>query len=150
MQHRISVGALVMDDERLLLARHHKPGIFDYWSPPGGGVEGVEELSTTAERETFEETGLRVKTRELAYIDELIDNNGRMLKLWYFAECLDGQLDVTSNPAGDERIVEARWFSRYDMPSEPVFPPILTNEFWDHIRGRAVFPIKLPLLISYF
>lgn len=125
-------------------------GAYDYWSPPGGGVEGDEELTETVLREVFEETRLNVAVGELAYIDELIDNNGRMLKLWYFADYLGGEIDLTNNPALDEGIVEARWVSEADMPQEPIFPPVLASGFWRHLQDRSVFPVKLPLIVSYF
>ena len=73
LKHRISVGALTLKDKRLLLARHYDQGKYDFWAPPGGGVEGEEELSDAVEREVFEETQIRVKAKRIAYIDELID-----------------------------------------------------------------------------
>jgi len=42
MKHRISVGVIVEQAERLLLVRHLKPGAYDFWVPPGGGVQGTE------------------------------------------------------------------------------------------------------------
>jgi 8-oxo-dGTP diphosphatase len=66
LQHRISVGALVIREGNLLLARHYSPGKYDFWAPPGGGVEEDEELAVAAERETFEETGSRAEALRTA------------------------------------------------------------------------------------
>jgi hypothetical protein len=41
MQQRMSAGAIVVDvHERVLLVRHRRPGRYDIWVAPGGGVQG--------------------------------------------------------------------------------------------------------------
>ncbi|WP_346913101.1 NUDIX domain-containing protein [uncultured Roseibium sp.] len=150
MQHRISVGTLVLNENRLLLARHYSPGRYDFWAPPGGGVEGDEELQTAAERETFEETGICAQALRIAYIDELIDSDGRMVKFWFFSHYLSGEINVHSNPAAEERITEAGWFRQEELPAGHVFPAALRDDFWCHSFSGFPAPIKLPLLKSIF
>lgn len=150
MQHRISVGTLVLNEDRLLLARHHRPGRYDFWAPPGGGVEGEEELRAAAERETFEETGICVQALRIAYIDELIDSDGRMVKFWFFSRYRSGEIDVHSNPAAEERIAEAGWFRQDGLPEGHVFPAALRDDFWRQLPNGFPAPIKLPLLKSIF
>jgi 8-oxo-dGTP diphosphatase len=150
MKHRISAGVLALQDERILLVRHFRPGIHDFWAGPGGGVEGAEELSAAAEREVFEETGLRVKTGALAYIDELIDPSGRMLKFWFLADYVSGEIDVSANPAEGESISEAGWFARDALPAGHIFPEVLRDRFWDDLNTGFPAPIKLPLRQSIF
>ena len=150
MKHRISVGALVLRNERLLLARHCIHGKHDFWAPPGGGVEGDEELAAAVEREAFEETRIRVKAIRLAYIDELIDESGRMVKFWHLCDYLAGEIDVHANPAKDEAITEAGWFARGEMPPGHVFPTLLHDTFWEELASGFVFPRKLPLQKSIF
>lgn len=60
MNHRISAGARVENNGRLLLVRHRKQAAYDFWVAPGGGVQGAESLLAAAEREIREETGLVV------------------------------------------------------------------------------------------
>ena len=86
MQHRISAGVLALRDDTILLVRHFRPGIHDFWAGLGGGVENGKELHEAAEREAFEETRLRLRARTMAYIDELIDDSGRMVKFWFLAD----------------------------------------------------------------
>lgn len=47
MTHRISAGAIVESDGRLLLVRHYRPGRYDFWVAPGGGVKGDESLAAS-------------------------------------------------------------------------------------------------------
>ena len=150
MKHRISAGVLALRDNRILLVRHFRSGIHDFWAGPGGGVEGAEQLHEAAEREAFEETGLRVRAKALAYIDELVDDWGRIVKFWYLADFVSGQIDTSANPADGEAISEAGWFARDGLPAGHVFPEILRNRFWDDVTTGFQAPIKLPLRQSIF
>ena len=145
MRHRISAGVLALRDDKILLVRHFRPGKHDFWAGPGGGAEGAEELWQTAEREAFEETGLRVKARTMTYIDELVDDWGRIVKFWFLADYVSGEIDVSANPAENESIGEAGWFSRENLPQGYVFPEVLRDRFWDDLKTGFSSPVKLPL-----
>lgn len=150
MRHRISAGVLALDGNKLLLVRHFREGHHDFWAGPGGGVEGNEELWQAAEREALEETGLVVKAGRMAYIDELVDESGRIVKFWYMAEYVSGELDVLANPAEGESIVEAGWFELDALPSGHVFPEVLRDRFAADRASGFLAPIKLPLRQSIF
>ena len=141
---------LALRDGKILLVRHFRPGKHDFWSGPGGGVEGDEELYQAAEREAFEETGLHVRAHGLAYIDELIDGSGRMVKFWFQADYVSGEIDVSRNPAEGESIIQAGWFDRDDLPAGHVFPEILRDRLWSDLADGITTPIKLPLRQSIF
>ncbi|ODT75595.1 MAG: hypothetical protein ABS76_33830 [Pelagibacterium sp. SCN 64-44] len=150
MKHRISAGVLALRDDRILLVRHYRPGLHDFWAGPGGGVEGAEELHEAAAREAFEEAGIRVRTGRLAYIDELVDPSGRIVKFWFLADYLSGDIDVSANPAEGEAISEAGWFARDALPAGHVFPEILRDRFWTDLAAGFSGPLKLPLRQSIF
>jgi len=150
MKHRISAGVLALRRDQILLVRHYRAGLHDFWAGPGGGVEGNEELHEAAEREALEEAGIRVKTRALAYIDELVDDWGRIVKFWFLADYISGEIDVSANPAEGESISEAGWFARETLPQGHVFPEVLRDRFWDELETGFPAPIKLPLRQSIF
>ena len=150
MKHRISAGVLALRRDQILLVRHYRAGLHDFWAGPGGGVEGNEELHEAAEREALEEAGIRVKTRALAYIDELVDDWGCIVKFWFLADYISGEIDVSANPAEGESISEAGWFARETLPQGHVFPEVLRDRFWDELETGFPAPIKLPLRQSIF
>ncbi|MAN47681.1 MAG: NUDIX hydrolase [Hyphomonas sp.] len=150
MKHRISAGVLALRDDRILLVRHFRPSQHDFWAGPGGGAEGAEELHEAAEREAFEEAGIRVRARAMAYIDELVDDWGRIVKFWFLADYVSGEIDVSANPAEGESISEAGWFARDALPQGHVFPEVLRDRFWDELETGFPAPIKLPLRQSIF
>ena len=88
MNHRISSGALVENEGRLLLVRHRKEGEYDSWVAPGGGVQGSESLAAAAEREVREESGLEVVAERLVYVEEFHNPETRHCKFWFIARLL--------------------------------------------------------------
>jgi 8-oxo-dGTP diphosphatase len=57
----VGVGAVIVDQGRVLLIKRGSPPLLGEWSLPGGVVELGETLRAAAEREALEETGLVVK-----------------------------------------------------------------------------------------
>jgi 8-oxo-dGTP diphosphatase len=145
MQHKISCGALVLRNNSILLVRHHRPGRHDFWVAPGGGVEGSEELARAAERETFEETGIHVMATRLAYIDEGWSPDLRILKFWFLADYVSGEINAAANPAEDESIIEANWFALDALPAGHVFPESLVTRFPRDLAAGFPGAVKLPL-----
>jgi 8-oxo-dGTP diphosphatase len=129
-RHRISAGAFVLHEDRILLVRHHKPGAYDFWVAPGGGVIGSETLAQAAAREMHEETGLSVVAGELLYVEEFHSPDTRYCKFWLHAELRGGVLSTNQPEARAEHIVEAAWWSRAELRGLVVFPEVLRERYW--------------------
>lgn len=138
MQHRISAGIIVEHESRILLVRHVRPGKYDFWVAPGGGVQGSEELAMAAVREVREESGLEVNAGELLYIEELIEPETRHCKFWFRGHLVGGELSTAAPEATAEYITEASWFTRDEMQGRTIFPPVLESIYWeDRALGNA-------------
>ena len=106
MSHRpeVCVGAVVIDDDRLLLIRRgHGPAAGD-WSLPGGRVEFGETMAEALVREVQEETGLEVVAGDYIGHVEIFGDDAHFVVHDYYAIAFDPDVLV----AGDDA-AEAAW-----------------------------------------
>ena len=108
----LGVGALIFDDEKLLIVERAGEPFKGYWSLPGGIVECGEKLEQGIRREVLEETGLEVEALSVFEIFERIipDGEGRIeyhyVLIDYLCRVTGGELK-----AGDD-VSSARWVER--------------------------------------
>jgi len=111
----VGVGAVVIKDGKILLVRRaFEPGA-GKWSVPGGLVELGEKLSEACERETEEETGLKVQTLELINVFDMIDRDeqGKPRYHYVLVEFLAKPVGGSERPSHE--VTEMRWVTREEM-----------------------------------
>jgi len=114
---RVAAGAVVINQDKVLLVLRNKAPAKDMWAIPGGSVNLGESLQAAVEREVLEETGLQIKAGEVIYAFEKIerDRSGRVRFHYVILDLTAEALDPTQplRPADDVR--EAGWFSLVDL-----------------------------------
>lgn len=129
---RIGVGCIILRGDQILLVRER-----GRWSLPKGGLESGEMVQDGARRETFEETGLVVKLRELAFIVEFRSETwGHHLEFFYTGREIDGEL-APRDP--DRDVQEARFIPLSQIRDFLRFRPrLLSLETWLKDKERRV------------
>jgi 8-oxo-dGTP diphosphatase len=103
----VCVGAVVVDEDRLLLIRRgHGPAAGE-WSVPGGRVERGELLAEAVVRELAEETGLEGVCGELIGWVERIGDDHHFVILDFAVQLLD----PTAQPVAGDDAQEVAWAS---------------------------------------
>lgn len=112
----VGVGAIIIEDARVVLVKRRHPPLQDQWSIPGGVLEVGELVREAAVREAREETGLTVEAGELlgVYDRVLRDAEQRVQYHYVLIDFLCPR--VAGDIAADSDAAEARWFTREELP----------------------------------
>jgi len=113
----VGVGAVIVEENRVLLIRRGQPPLLGEWSLPGGVLECGETLREAVAREAREETGLLVETAEmLGVYERVIRDDGRRVRYHYVL------VDFLCRPVGGDLkagsdAADVRWFTREELPA---------------------------------
>jgi mutator protein MutT len=110
----LCVGAVVVDDDRLLLIRRGRGPAAGEWSVPGGRVESGETVAEAVVRELFEETGLEGVCGDLLGWVERIGDDHHFVILDFTVTLLDPEVAPV---AGDDA-AEVAWFPLFDVAEQ--------------------------------
>jgi|SRR5579872_3068046 len=128
----VGVGAVIISDGRVVLARRGKPPRRGQWSLPGGVVELGETLRAAAVREAHEETGLEVETSQvIEVLDRIVPDIHGNCQYHYVL------IDFLCRPLGGllragEDAMEVAWASEDEFPRyelEPVVIEVIRKGF---------------------
>lgn len=111
----VAVGAIVCQDDRILLIRRDKEPSRGLWTFPGGAVELGETVREAARREALEETGLEVEVGNIATIVDNVrcDEEGRVHYHYIILDFFASPTGGTLRPGTD--VSDTRWASLADL-----------------------------------
>ena len=123
----VAVGAVVIDDDRLLLIRRGRGVAIGQWSLPGGVVEPGELLAEAVVRELLEETGLEGVCGSLVGVVERFIEGRHYVILDHHVTLLEPD---TTPVAGDDA-AEVAWVALSEVADWPLVEG-LTEFLHDH------------------
>jgi len=113
----VGVGAIIIEDSRVVLVKRAHPPLQAEWSIPGGVLEVGELVRDAAIREAREETGLVVEPGELLGVyDRILHHPDKRVQYHYvlidfLCRRVAGDLAAASDAS------EVRWFTREQLPA---------------------------------
>jgi mutator protein MutT len=122
---RVAVGAVIVDEGRVLLVRRGTEPMMGHWSLPGGMLELGESLSAGVIREVSEETGLTVEPAELVELLDRIHRDGERVKYHYviadyLCSVVGGELKAASDADAVRWVERAEWNGHSALKLDPV------------------------------
>jgi len=121
----VGVGAVVVDEDRVLLVRRGTEPLRGQWSLPGGLLELGEALTDGVIREVREETGLIVEPSELIELLDRIHREGERVQYHYviadyLCRVAGGQLQAASDADAVRWVERTEWNSHGALWLDPV------------------------------
>ncbi len=113
----VGVGAIIIEESRVLLVKRAHPPLQAQWSIPGGVLEVGELIREAAIREAREETGLIVDPGDLLGVyDRILRTAEKRVQYHYvlidfLCRRVGGELAAADDAA------EVRWFTRDELPA---------------------------------
>ncbi|MEV4442440.1 NUDIX domain-containing protein [Streptomyces sp. NPDC049577] len=137
-------SGLAVRDQHVLMVHGDWPRP-DTWWLPGGGQQAGETLAACAEREVFEETGVRVKAEALVVLREYIQANhpgghrmmsgvGHRVDAMFRCRFLD-EPAVLGGPAQDCVQLGVEWVALGKLPALRTLPPCLPAVITDAVTA---------------
>jgi ADP-ribose pyrophosphatase YjhB (NUDIX family) len=121
----VGVGAVVVEEGRVLLVRRGTEPLLGHWSLPGGLLEVGETLTAGVVREVREETGLIVEPLELIELLDRIHREGERVRYHYviadyLCRVAGGALQAASDADAARWVERAEWSSHSAIRLDPV------------------------------
>lgn len=124
----IATRCIIIHNDKILLVADQDRGNDEFWYLPGGWIDGLEYVYDAAEREVYEETGLKVVAKKIVKISQsLYDDRGRhnnlvnKFQLYIYCSLLDDQ-DISEKTLdkwvdSDNALVSKRRFFSFEQIS---------------------------------
>jgi 8-oxo-dGTP diphosphatase len=144
---KVGVGALVLQNGKILLVRRKYPPSKGRWSIPGGHVELGESVLETAARELEEETGIKGRALGIVNVDDFIarDNHGRIKYHYVLVTVLLEAVGGRLAPGSDA--VDAGYFTLEEAKKLDL--TVSTRGLIEKIEKELVSPSKLLYVRKY-
>ena len=134
----VGVGAVVLDEDRVLLIKRGNPPLKGQWSLPGGGVEVGETLEQAIAREVLEETGMAIEVGPIVEVLDRIsrDADGRVEHHFVLVDFVCRPNGGILRGASDAE--DAAWVTMADLARYEVAPVTISVIQKAASRGFAV------------
>jgi 8-oxo-dGTP diphosphatase len=135
----VGVGAVIVQDGRVLLIRRGTEPLLGHWSLPGGMLELGESLTGGVIREVSEETGLTVEAVELVELLDRIHLEGEQVRYHYviadyLCRVVGGALKAASDADAVRWVERAEWNSHGALRLDPVTVRVI-EAGWQRARS---------------
>lgn len=133
----LATGLAVRNGCVLLVASRYANQPAPLWTLPGGRRLAGELLVETVEREVFEETGLRARAGELAYVSESYDGTQGYLNATFLVVLPDGANDDVRPRDRTDHAIAAAWV-RIEELAERIAVAVVREPLVAYLRGELV------------
>ncbi|MDB5256519.1 MAG: hypothetical protein JWM14_1214 [Chitinophagaceae bacterium] len=144
---RIRVCGLFIENNRLLLLKHHSIGAHHIlWSPPGGGMDFTEHAAQTLVREFIEETGLTPTVYEFGFVHEYVNTPMHAVELFFIITKAEGKAALGKDPEmmGEQMLQELAFVdleTLNSIPDEQKHFLLRGLESWEKLLNRKGYSL---------
>ena len=137
----IIVGEIIEKDNKILMVKEAKKKCYGKWNLPAGHLEDGETILEGAVREIFEETGCKVRLKNVLPIINKELENVTFLLITFTTELLEENISFNK-----EEILDVKWISKEElknMRSETLRDEKLIKSILKMLEENKLYPLDV-------
>lgn len=137
----VIAGTLVVRDNKVLMVKEAKKKCYGQWNFPAGHVDEPEKITVAAIRETFEETGCKVKLTGVLPISMVDGKEGVRLMVKFTADLIEE--NIKFDP---EEILDVKWIDIEEiknMSKDELRAWDVNKRHLEDFENNKIYPLEL-------
>lgn len=138
---KIIVGGIIEKDNKILMVKEAKKKCYGKWNVPAGHLEDGETIFEGAIREIFEETGCKVRLKNMLPIMSGELENTTFMIITFTTELLEEKICFNK-----EEILDVKWISKEELENmgcEDLIDEKLIKRTLEMLRKNKIYPLDI-------
>ena len=138
---KIIVGWIIEKDNKILMVKEAKKKCYGKWNVPAGHLEDGETIFEGAIREIFEETGCKVRLKNMLPIMSGELENTTFMIITFTTELLEEKISFNK-----EEILDVKWISKEELENmgcEDLRDEKLIIKTLEMLRKNKIYPLDI-------
>ena len=137
----IIVGGIIEKDNKILMVKEAKKKCYGKWNVPAGHLENGETIFEGAIREIFEETGCKVRLKNVLPIMSKDMEDTTLMIITFTTELLEEKILFNK-----EEILDVKWISKEELENmccEDLRDEKLIKRTLEMLRKNKIYPLDI-------
>ena len=138
---KVIAGCIIRKNNKILMVKEAKKSCYGQWNYPAGHLEEFEKITDGAIRETFEETGCKVKLIGVLPVASIDLEKESYILIRFLAEIVEEKISFSK-----EEILDVKWIDMEDiknMKKEELRGYDIGIKTIYDIENNNVFPLEI-------
>lgn len=138
---KVIAGCIIRKNNKILMVKEAKKSCYGQWNYPAGHLEEFEKITDGAIRETFEETGCKVKLIGVLPIASIDLEKESHILIRFLAEIIEEKISFN-----EEEILDVKWIDIEDikkMKKEELRGYDIGIKTIYDIENNNIFPLEI-------
>ena len=138
---QIIAGCVITRNNKVLMVKEAKEECYGQWNYPAGHVEEFEKITDAAQRETFEETGCKVRLTGVLPIQTIIVKGQTHIIVSFTAEMIEENKSFNK-----EEILDVKWIPIEEinhMKPEELRAYKINKKTIENKQAGRIYPLEI-------
>lgn len=143
----VIVGGIIEKDNKILMVKEAKKKCYGKWNVPAGHLENGETIFEGAIRKIFEETGCKVRLKNVLPIMSKDTEDTTLLIITFITEVLEENISFNK-----EEILDVKWISKeelQEMSNEKLRDKKCIEITLNALKENKVYPLDSVKILEY-